>query len=100
MFLSFNRDTKILDDIKCHKVFELLLQSLDGLFFSYLTNRELGKLDITISDKNLRKLYHQYASIFYLNNQVQSLDELKWIMTRRIVLTKCYLDFEFDGKLS
>ena len=64
------------DDSKSYKVIKLLLQSCNDLFFSYLTNRELGVLDIVISDINLRFVYLEQATRFYLYNKVQSLGEL------------------------
>ena len=68
------------------------------IFFSYLTNRELGILDRVITDINLRKIYIQQAGQFYSKNKIKFKDELKWIMKRGIVLTKCHLDFDFEGK--
>ena len=90
---------EVLDDDKRCKVLKLLLQSLGDSFFSYLTNRELGKLDSAISGSNinLRKLYIKEASIFYLKNKIKSMYELWWIMRRGFILTKCHLDFAFEG---
>ena len=88
----------IKDDSNSYKVLKLLLQSCNHLFFSYLTNRELGLLDTLISDVNLRQIYWKQAERFYLCNKIQSLEELNWILKRNIHITKCYLDFEFEGK--
>ena len=88
---------EVLDDIKSYKVLKLVLQSCGDLFFTYLTNREIGKLDSAISDINLRKFYLKEAELFYLSNQIQSMYELKWVMMRGIILTKCHLDFAFKG---
>ena len=85
------------DDLSSHKILKLFIQSCSDLFFSYLTNRELGVLDRVITDINLRQIYFHQAGLFYLNNKVQSLAELKWIMKRNIKLVKCNLDFSFDG---
>ena len=88
----------IVDDSEGYKVLELLLlESSNHLFFSYLTNRELGVLDTVITDLNLRSIYFREAFHFYLNNKIQSLDELSWILKRNIHITKCHLDFEFEG---
>ena len=86
------------DELTSYKVLKLLLQSCHDLFFSYLTNRELGILDRVITDVNMRKIYLLQAKHFYFKNKVQSLDELEWIMMRNISMTKCHLDFDFDGK--
>ena len=85
------------DDLNCCKVLKLFLQSCSDLFFSYLTNRELGVLDRIITDVNLRKIYFQHAAIFYQANKILSLAELEWIMKRDILLTKCHLDFYFEN---
>ena len=88
----------IKDDSNSNKVLKLLLQSFNGLFFSYLTNRELGLLDTIITDVNLRQIYFKQAERFYLCNKIQSLDELNWILKRNINITKCHFDFDFEGK--
>ena len=90
---------EVLDDDKWCKVLKLLLQSFGDSFFSYLTNRELGKFDSAISGSNinLRKLYIKEASIFYLNNKIESIHELRRIIKRGIILSKCHLDFAFEG---
>ena len=64
----------ICDDSNSYKVLKLFLQSCSDLFFSYLTNRELGVLDRVITDVNLRKIYFQQAAIFYQHNKVTFLD--------------------------
>ena len=89
--------TTIYDDSSSYKVLKLFLQSCSDLFFSYLTNRELGVLDRVITDINLRKIYFQRAGLFYQDNNVESMDEMEWVLTRSIFLTKCHLDFEFAG---
>ena len=88
----------IYDDSSSYKVLKQLLQSCSDLFFSYLTNRELGVLDRVITDVNLRKIYFQQAAIFYQHNKVASLDEMEWISARGIVLTKCHFDFDFESE--
>ena len=87
----------ICDDSTSYKVLKLFLQSCSDLFFSYLTNRELGVLDRVITDINLRKIFFQQAAIFYQRNKVTFLDEMEWILARGIVLTKCHFDFDFEG---
>ena len=92
----------LFEDTKSYKVFILLLESFKDLFLAYLTNRELGMLDRAITDVNLRKVYLKEASTFYLNNDVESLDELRWIVKRGIPLSKVHLSslcYELNGKL-
>ena len=55
-------------------------------------------LDRVITDVYLRKIYFQQVGMFYSGNKTKFKDELKWILMRGIVLTKCHLDFEFEGK--
>lgn len=86
------------NDDSSYKVIKLLLQSCCDIFFPYLTNRELGLLDRIISDMRLRKLYFQQAGQFYITNKLRFLNELIWVMKRGFVITKCYLDFDFEGK--
>ena len=87
------------DDKSSYKVMKLLLQLCCDIFFPYLTNRELGLLDRIITDLSLRKLYLQQAGQFYLTNKFQTLAELKWVMKRELIITKCHLDFDFEGKV-
>ena len=87
----------IIDDLSSYKVIKLFFQSCSDLFFSYLTNRELGVLDRVITDINLRRIYFQQVGLFYDSNKIKSLSELKWIMKRNIKLVKCHLDFYFGG---
>ena len=87
------------DDQTSYRVIKLLLLSCSDLFFPFLTNRELALLDRIITDISLRKLFFQQADQFYLKNKFKSLDELNWVMKRGFVITKCHLDFDFEGKI-
>lgn len=55
---------EVLDDTRSYKVLTLLFQSRGDSFFTYLTNQDLGKLDIAISDIVLRKIYFKEAGTF------------------------------------
>ena len=72
-----NMTSIIEDDSTSYKVLKLLLQSSSDLFFSYLTNRELGIIDQIITDVNLRQLFFKQTEHFYLSNKIKSLGELK-----------------------
>ena len=87
------------EDQSSYKVIKLLLQSCSDLFFPYLTNRELGLLDRIITDIILRKIFFQQAGQFYLNNKIKSLDELNWVMKRELRITRCHIDFDFEGRI-
>ena len=91
--------TIIEDDSTSYKVLKLLLQSSSDLFFSYLTNRELGVIDQIITDVNLRQIFFKQTGRFYLSNKIKSLGELNWILKRMISISKCHLDFCFEGKV-
>ena len=73
----------------------VLLECCWDLFFPYLCNADLGKLDSALTDKSLRELYFSQLNKFYLIREITSLLELEWIIKRGIVLVKCLLDFQF-----
>ena len=73
-----------------------ILQTCWKLFFPYLSNVEIGRLDSALSDRNLRKLYLDQVSDFYLTNPIYARAELDWIILRNIPLTICRLDFALD----
>lgn len=79
-----------------------MLQTCWKLFFPYLSNLEIGKLDSALTDRNLRELYLDQVSDFYLSNEIYTEEELEWIIIRNISLTKCHLGFnvETTGKIT
>lgn len=79
-----------------------MLQTCWKLFFPYLSNLEIGKLDPALTDRNLRELYLDQVSDFYLSNEIYTEEELEWIIIRNISLTKCHLGFnvETTGKIT
>ena len=81
-------------DIAKPSALNFLLRNCWELFVPYLSNQEIGKIDSSIIDIKLRKLFFIKVSDFYLVNKIYSLKELKWILKRNITLTKCHLDFE------
>ena len=82
---------------KSHLVVTLLLDSCWALFYLYLSNDDIGKIDSALTDKSLRELYFKEVSKFYLTNSICSFGELEWIMKRGIDLTVCRLAFEHEG---
>ena len=81
---------------KSRQVLFLLLEACWDLFYPYLLKENIGKVDIALTEKSLRKLYFNQVSKFYLFHGISSVEELEWIMKRGISLTKCKLDFEHD----
>ena len=73
-----------------------MLQTCWKLFFPYLSNLEIGRLDSALTDRNLRKLYFNQVSDFYLTNTIYARAEFDWIIVRNISLTICRLDFDLD----
>ena len=84
---------------KGHQVFFLLLESCWVLFYPYLSNDDIGKIDSALTEKSLRELYIKQVSKFYLTNNIYSVGELEWIMKRGIDLTICRLEFGYEEKL-
>ena len=84
---------------KSQQVLILLFESCWELFYPYLSNRNVWKLDTALTDKSLRNLYFKRLKEFYLERSIYSSAELEWIMKRGIDLTVVSLAFEFLGKV-
>ena len=69
------------------------------LFYPYLSNRDIGKLDSALTEISLRKMFLTKVSDFYLVNKIYSKKELDWILTRNILWTKCHLAFDCQGMI-
>ena len=79
-------------------VLRYIFESCWEVFLPYLSNLEIGKLDLILSDISLRKLYFSLVYHFYLTNRIYDFKELDWILNKHISLTNCHLDFTFQGK--
>ena len=66
----------------------------------YLSRREISKLDRTITEISLRKLFLSRVGQFYQKNAILSKGELDWLMSRNVKLTSCHLDFDYHCKLT
>lgn len=75
-----------------------MLETCSDMFFSYLSNKEIGKLDNVLTDVSLRNIYLSKVKDFYVVNKIYTRMELEWILARHISLTKCHLEFEIKGK--
>ena len=80
-------------DIAKPSALDFLLRNCWELFFPYLSNQEIGKIDLVLTDIKLRRIYLNKVSDFYLTNKIYSFKELQWIFARNMSLTKCHLDF-------
>ena len=82
---------------KNRQVLFLLLEACWDLFYPYLLNDDIGKIDLALTEKGLRGLYFNQVGKFYLFNNISSVDELEWLMKRGISLTKCGLEIDSEG---
>ena len=64
----------------------------DG-FLRFLTNKELGLLDIALSDKTMRKAFHEQAGYYYCYYNMSCEGELDMLVNRQIQITRLALDF-------
>ena len=78
-------------------IFRYIFQSCWDIFLPFLSNLEIGKLDLIITDVTSRKLYFTLVNEFYLINKIYDYKELDWILIKNISLTKCHLGFSFKG---
>ena len=78
-------------------VLKFIFESCRQVLLPYLSNLEIGKLDLISTDVSLRKLYFSLVNEFYLNNKIYDYKELDWILTKNISLTKCHLEFKLKG---
>ena len=83
---------------KCQSIFRFIFESCWDVFLPYLSNLEIGKFDLILTDVSLRKLYFSLVNEFYLNNKIYDYKELDWILKKNISLTKCHLEFSFKGR--
>ena len=88
-------DQVISDNInKSRQVFDSLFGPWWEHLYPYLSNKEIGKLELILAEKSLRNLHINIINCFYLVNTINSPSELEWIMKREIELTICQLDFD------
>ena len=78
-------------------IFRFIFESVWDVFIPFLSNLEIGKFDLILTDVSLRKLYFCLVNEFYVKNKVYNYKELDWILTKNIALTKCHLDFKLKG---
>ena len=75
-------------------IFRFIFESVWDVFLPYLSNLEIGEVDLVLTDVSLRKLFVSLVNQFYLTNKVYDFKELDWILYYNISLTKCHLEFK------
>ena len=58
-------------------------------FLLYFSNKDIGKLDIAISETILRDAFYKRLGSYYNNNKITCLDEFKMIANRSVSIVKC-----------
>ena len=79
-------------------ILSFIFQSCWDIFLPFLSNLEIGKLDLILTDLTLRKLYFSLVNEFYLTNKIYDYKELDWVLNKNISLSKCHCEFSFKGK--
>ena len=59
-------------------------------FLLYFSNKDIGKLDVAISETILRDVFHIRLGAFYKNKVISCIDELKMVANRKVSLEKCH----------
>ena len=58
-------------------------------FLLYFSNKDIGKLDLAISETILRDAFHQRLGSFYELREISCFGELKMIVNRNVSVEKC-----------
>ena len=58
-------------------------------FLQYLSNKDIGKLDLAISETILRDAFHKRLGSFYNCNLISCIGEFKIIVNHHISIIKC-----------
>ena len=58
-------------------------------FLLYFTNKDIGRLDIAISETILRNEFVKGLNLFYKNNEITCQDEFKMIVNHNVSFEKC-----------
>ena len=69
-------------------------------FLLYFSNKDIGKLDLAISETILRQAFYERLGSFYNQNIISCLEEFKMIASRNVSLEKCQapiLSMTFPG---
>ena len=81
------------DDYKSSLHYLALQPSHSGLSFEdfllYFSNKDIGKLDLAISEIVLRNAFHKRLGSFYSHNIISCMDELELVVNRNVSIGKC-----------
>ena len=81
------------DDYKSSLHYLVLQLGHSGLsceeFLLYFSNKDIGKLDLAISETVLRDAFHKRLGSFYNRNKMTCFGEFKMITNRNASLEKC-----------
>ena len=69
-------------------------------FSLYLSNKDVGKLDLAISETILRDAFHKRLGSFYNNNETTCMGELAMIVSRSVSLIKCAAPYLSISKIA
>ena len=58
-------------------------------FLLFFTHKDIGKLDVAISETLLRNTFHERLGSFYNSNEISCLGEFKFIINFNLALVKC-----------
>ena len=58
-------------------------------FLLYFSNRDIGKLDLAISETIVRDAFHKRLGSFYTHNEITCLGEFMMIASRNVSIDKC-----------
>lgn len=102
------KDNQLMSSFLCEyksALHYILLQPLDSGFSDVtddflllLSNKEIGLLDIALSEKVLRDSFFEKAGNYYYYNDISCPSELELVVNRKIAVKRCvlgYLDKDF-----
>ena len=58
-------------------------------FLLYFSNKDVGKLDLAISETILRDAFHQRLGSFYNHHAITCIGEFTMISNRKVLLERC-----------
>ena len=89
------------NDYKSSLHYLVLQPGHSGIFFEefllFFSNKDIGKLDITISETILRNAFHQRLGSFYNKNIITCMGEFKMIANNLVPLEKCNASSVYVG---
>ena len=81
------------DDYKSSLHYLVLQPVNSGLSFEgfllYFTNKDVGKLDLAISETTLRDAFNKRLGSFYNHNKISCPGEFEWISCRKLSIERC-----------